>query len=39
MKLVFILGNAAVGKMTVGQELAKITYNPILPIYRKAGLT
>ncbi len=25
MKLVFILGNAAVGKMTVGQELAKIT--------------
>ncbi len=25
MKFVFILGNAAVGKMTVGQELAKIT--------------
>ena len=25
MKLVFILGNTAVGKMTVGQELAKIT--------------
>ena len=25
MKLVFILGNAAVGKMTVGQELMKIT--------------
>ena len=25
MKLVFIFGNAAVGKMTVGQELAKIT--------------
>ena len=25
MKLVFILGDAAVGKMTVGQELAKIT--------------
>ncbi len=25
MKLVFIIGNAAVGKMTVGQELAKIT--------------
>ena len=25
MKLVFIIGNAAVGKMTVGQELVKIT--------------
>ncbi len=25
MKLVFIIGNAAVGKMTVGQELAKLT--------------
>ncbi len=25
MKVVFIIGNAAVGKMTVGQELAKIT--------------
>ena len=25
MKLVFIIGNAAVGKMTVGQELTKIT--------------
>ena len=25
MKLVFILGDAAVGKMTVGQELAKLT--------------
>lgn len=25
MKLVFLLGDAAVGKMTVGQELAKIT--------------
>ena len=25
MKLVIIIGNAAVGKMTVGQELAKIT--------------
>ena len=25
MKLVFILGDAAVGKMTVGQELMKIT--------------
>ena len=25
MKLVFIIGDAAVGKMTVGQELAKIT--------------
>ena len=25
MKLVFIIGNAAVGKMTVGQELMKIT--------------
>ena len=25
MKLVFIMGNAAVGKMTVGQELMKIT--------------
>ena len=25
MKLVFILGNTAVGKMTVGQELARIT--------------
>ena len=25
MKLVFIVGNAAVGKMTVGQELSKIT--------------
>ena len=25
MKLVFIFGNSAVGKMTVGQELAKIT--------------
>ena len=25
MKLVFIIGNSAVGKMTVGQELTKIT--------------
>ena len=25
MKLVFILGNTSVGKMTVGQELMKIT--------------
>ena len=25
MKLVFMIGNAAVGKMTVGQALAKIT--------------
>ena len=25
MKLVFILGDAAVGKMTVGQELMKLT--------------
>ena len=25
MKLVFLFGNAAVGKMTVGQELMKIT--------------
>ena len=25
MKLLFMIGNAAVGKMTVGQELAKIT--------------
>lgn len=25
MKLVFLIGNAAVGKMTVGQELMKIT--------------
>jgi len=25
MKLVFIIGDAAVGKMTVGQELTKIT--------------
>lgn len=25
MKLLFLIGNAAVGKMTVGQELAKIT--------------
>ena len=25
MKLVFIIGDAAVGKMTVGQELMKIT--------------
>ena len=25
MKLVFILGNSAVGKMTVGQELMKLT--------------
>ena len=25
MKLVFIIGNSAVGKMTVGQELEKIT--------------
>ena len=25
MKLVHLIGNAAVGKMTVGQELAKIT--------------
>ena len=25
MKLVFILGDAAVGKMTVGQELMKMT--------------
>lgn len=25
MKLVFIFGDGAVGKMTVGQELAKIT--------------
>ena len=25
MKLLFLFGNAAVGKMTVGQELMKIT--------------
>ena len=25
MKLVLLIGNSAVGKMTVGQELAKIT--------------
>ena len=25
MKLLFMIGNAAVGKMTVGQELAKLT--------------
>ncbi len=25
MKLLFLFGDAAVGKMTVGQELAKIT--------------
>lgn len=25
MKLIFLIGNAAVGKMTVGQELMKIT--------------
>ena len=25
MKLVFLFGDAAVGKMTVGQELTKIT--------------
>ncbi len=25
MKLLFMIGNAAVGKMTVGQELMKIT--------------
>ncbi|WAG71084.1 MULTISPECIES: hypothetical protein [unclassified Clostridium] len=25
MKLVFLIGDTAVGKMTVGQELAKIT--------------
>lgn len=25
MKLLFMIGNAVVGKMTVGQELAKIT--------------
>ena len=25
MKLVFLIGSGAVGKMTVGQELAKIT--------------
>lgn len=25
MKLLFLIGNAAVGKMTVGQELMKIT--------------
>lgn len=44
MKLVFIIGNAAVGKMTVGQELTKITdlrlfhnhmtIEPILDIFR-----
>ena len=43
MKLVFIFGDAAVGKMTVGQELIKITdlrlfYNhmtiePVLEIF------
>jgi len=25
MKLLFLIGNSAVGKMTVGQELTKIT--------------
>ena len=45
MKLVFILGNAAVGKMTVGQELMKITdlrlfhnhmtIEPVLEIFGK----
>jgi len=43
MKLLFMIGNAAVGKMTVGQELAKITglrlfhnhmtIEPVLEIY------
>ena len=32
MKLVIIIGNAAVGKMTVGQELAKITHPNYLRI-------
>ena len=45
MKLVFIIGDAAVGKMTVGQELAKITdlrlfhnhmsIEPVLEIFDK----
>jgi len=44
MKLVFIFGDAAVGKMTVGQELAKITdlrlfhnhitIEPVLEVFR-----
>ena len=33
MKLVLLFGNAAVGKMTVGQELMKITVADV-----KAGL-
>ena len=45
MKLVFLIGNAAVGKMTVGQELARITglrlfhnhmaIEPVLEIFGK----
>ena len=31
MKLVFLIGNGAVGKMTVGQELAKITDLRLFP--------
>ena len=43
MKLLFLLGNAAVGKMTVGQEIAKktglrlfhnhMTIEPIIEIF------
>ena len=30
MKIVFLFGNAAVGKMTVGQELMKLTGNHLV---------
>lgn len=49
MKLIFIMGNAAVGKMTVGQELAKITglklfhnhmaIEPVLEIFGSFNIT
>ena len=32
MKLIFIIGDAAVGKMTVGQELMRITDLRLLTI-------
>ena len=32
MKLVFILGDAAVGKMTVGQELLRFAQTAFVPI-------
>ena len=47
MKLLFIIGNTAVGKMTVGQELTKITHlrlfhnhmaiEPVIEVFRPSG--